>query len=263
MMTATYESTVLLGTTSYRVVASADPDLVVELTGVDTSGALVAEGALRLPADSGVAVGRLLGQVLGALGRLGAPGTTGRGRPANANQPWSAELDGRLRASWLAAGPGATAAEVVRAAAREMGRSAWSIRARLARVGCDPDVPGRALAPAGAGVLGVGEPGAVGLPPPAVGVVVGSAVGPVVGAGSVGPVSAGLVAGLAAGEPAVAGPVTARSTARSTGAGAGTGVSASADVDVGTGASTDTGAGTSPGIGASQGADQGVAQGQA
>lgn len=47
MTTATYESTVLLGTTSYRVVASADPDLVVELTGVDTSGALVAEGELR------------------------------------------------------------------------------------------------------------------------------------------------------------------------------------------------------------------------
>ncbi|ATE57998.1 hypothetical protein [Actinosynnema pretiosum] len=225
MTTATYESTVLLGTTSYRVVASADPDLVVELTGVDTSGAQVAEGALRLPADAGVAVGRLLGQVLGALGRLGARGPTGRERPANANQPWSGELDGELRAAWLEAEPGTTAAELVRVVARGMGRSAWSIRARLARVGCDPDVPGRVLSPAGAGVLGAGELVAAGVPPP---------VGTVTAGAGVGAGGGGMGTGAAGGGDAAGG-----------GAGAGDARQAGA------------------GSGVSQGADQGVVQGQA
>ncbi|MFD7653910.1 hypothetical protein ACFV4N_08015 [Actinosynnema sp. NPDC059797] len=159
MTTTTYENTTRIGSTTYRLAATADPELVVELTGTDTSGALVAEGSLRLPADAGTRLGRLLGQVLDALGRLSAPPPSSPGhRPANANQPWTAELDDALRAEWLAAEEGSPSTDLIRAVARRLERSPTSIRSRLARVGCDPDVPGRALSGGGAEVFGVQGP---------------------------------------------------------------------------------------------------------
>jgi hypothetical protein len=65
--------------------------------------------------------------------------------PPNARQPWTAESDETLRETWLAAASSTPAAEVIGALAQSMGRSRGSIRARLARAGCDPDVPGRTL----------------------------------------------------------------------------------------------------------------------
>ncbi|GAA3887873.1 hypothetical protein GCM10022243_60900 [Saccharothrix violaceirubra] len=156
MTTAKYESTLDIGPTTYRLLATADPDVVVELTGVDRAGARVAEGVLRLPASGGGPVGKVLAQVLEALTRLGAPPTTRR--PANANQPWTAERDEELRAAWLAADPGAAAGGLVREIAKRLERSASAIRARLAKVGCDPDVPGRVLSGQGAALLGVQGP---------------------------------------------------------------------------------------------------------
>lgn len=150
MTTATYESAVQIGSTEYRLLATADPDLVARLSGSDHSGALVAEGELRLPAEAGSAVGKVLSQVLDALAKLGA-----RARPANADQPWTTDLDEELRAAWLAAEPGVPAADLIRTIALRMERSPTSIRSRLARVGCDPDVPGRSLSAEAAAVLGV------------------------------------------------------------------------------------------------------------
>ncbi|MGM1057948.1 hypothetical protein [Saccharothrix sp. Mg75] len=156
MTTTTYENSVRIGSTTYRLVASADPELSLELAGTDTAGALVAEGVLRLPADAGARIGRLLGQVLDALGTLGAPPpVSARGRPANANQPWTEELEEALRTSWLGAEPGTGAAELIRALARRLERTPTSIRSRLAKAGCDPDVPGRALSGPAAEVFGV------------------------------------------------------------------------------------------------------------
>lgn len=156
MTTTTYETQTRIGTTSYRLRAAADPDLVMELTGTDTSGAMVAEGTLRLPLDAGATVGKLLAQVLDALGRLGAPPPRSpRARPANANQPWTDDLDADLRATWLNATPDTPTTDLIRTLARDHQRSATSIRARLARIGCDPDVPGRPLSPEAAAVLGV------------------------------------------------------------------------------------------------------------
>ncbi|MFD1147423.1 hypothetical protein [Saccharothrix hoggarensis] len=156
MTTTTYENSVRIGTTTYQVVATADPELALNLTGVDTSGALVAEGALRLPADAGARIGKLLAQVLEALGKLsGPPSTPARDRPANANQPWTEDLDDALRADWLAAPHGTPTAELIRALAKRLERSPTSIRSRLAKVGCDPDVPGRALSDQAAEVLRV------------------------------------------------------------------------------------------------------------
>ncbi|MBP2334043.1 hypothetical protein JOF41_000221 [Saccharothrix coeruleofusca] len=155
MTTATYESAVRIGSTEYRLLATADPDLVVRLSGSDLSGALVAEGELRLPAEAGSAVGKVLGQVLDAMAKLGAPRPAARSRPANANQPWTADLDDDLRTAWLAAEPDAPTADLIRGIALRMERSPTSIRSRLARVGCDPDVPGRPLSAEAAAVLGV------------------------------------------------------------------------------------------------------------
>ncbi|MEU4802880.1 hypothetical protein [Actinosynnema sp. NPDC023587] len=159
MTTTTYETETRIGPTTYRLRAFADPDLFVEMSGTDTSGLLVAEGNLRLPAGAGSSVGKLLGQVLDALGKLGAPPTRGGGhRPANANQPWTHDLDGELRDTWLSATPGTPATDLIRALAKRQERSTTSIRSRLARVGCDPDVAGRTLSPTAAHLLGVQGP---------------------------------------------------------------------------------------------------------
>ncbi|MEU4739666.1 hypothetical protein AB0G02_04255 [Actinosynnema sp. NPDC023658] len=156
MTTTTYENSVRVGSTTYQLVATADPELSVDLSGVDTSGALVAEGTIRLPSDAGARIGKLLAQVLEALGKLSAPSTaSARGRPANANQPWTRDLDADLRTDWLAATDDTPTADLIRSIAKRLERSPTSIRSRLARVGCDPDVPGRALSDQGAEVLRV------------------------------------------------------------------------------------------------------------
>ncbi|WP_447006043.1 hypothetical protein ACRAKI_05975 [Saccharothrix isguenensis] len=160
MTTTTYENSIRIGSTTYQLVATADPALSVDLAGVDGSGELVAEGSIRLPAEAGVKIGKLLGQVLDALARLsGAPSGSSRDRPdrpdrpANANQPWTRELDDELRSEWMAATQDVPAADLIRAIATRLERSPTSIRSRVAKVGCDPDVPGRVLSDEGARVL--------------------------------------------------------------------------------------------------------------
>ncbi|MFE9746238.1 hypothetical protein ACFYOT_15150 [Saccharothrix saharensis] len=156
MTTTTYENAVRIGSTTYQVVATADPDLSIDLTGVDAAGAMVAEGTIRMPADAGAKIGKLLAQVLDALGRLSAPSSLSpRDRPANANQPWTQDLDDGLRADWLAATTDTPTTDLIRSIAKRLERSPTSIRSRLARVGCDPDVPGRALSEEGAEVFRV------------------------------------------------------------------------------------------------------------
>jgi hypothetical protein len=66
-----------------------------------------------------------------------------RAGPANSHQPWTPELDAELRDTWLAAVP--PASPRIGELAEAMSRSRNAIRARLARIGCDPDVPGRLL----------------------------------------------------------------------------------------------------------------------
>ncbi len=68
-----------------------------------------------------------------------------RPQPPNGRQPWTSELDEVLRETWMAAAESTPAGEVIGELMAGMGRSRGSIRARLARIGCDPDVPGRVL----------------------------------------------------------------------------------------------------------------------
>lgn len=153
--TSTYDSQVQLGPVTYSVRATAQQDLYVEVLGADAEGVVVAEGMLRLPVTGGTAVGKLLGQVLDGLTKLGAPPTTPRSLPPNANQPWTPVLDEELRTAWLAESELLTTSDEIRRIAGRMGRSPSSIRSRLARVGCDPDVVGRPLSAEASEVLGV------------------------------------------------------------------------------------------------------------
>lgn len=155
-MTSTYHNETKLGEITYRLSATTDEDesLVLDLLGSRESGEVIADGRLRLPVEGCATVGKLLSRVLGAHTRL-------RGRPsrhANANQPWSETLDSALRKAWLTPTDQIAAARI-RSLADDMQRSPTAIRARLPRVGCDPDVPNRELSPAAAVLLG-GKPGA-------------------------------------------------------------------------------------------------------
>ena len=150
-MPSTYQNETKLGEVTYRLSATTDADesVVLELLGSAPSGEVIADGRLRLPVEGGAAVGKMLSRVLGAHTRL-------RDRPtrhANANQPWTEALDADLRTAWLAPSSD-DAAVLIRALAEEMQRSSTAIRARLPRVGCDPDVPGRELSTTAAALLG-------------------------------------------------------------------------------------------------------------
>ncbi|MDX8053772.1 hypothetical protein SK571_30760 [Lentzea sp. BCCO 10_0798] len=156
-MTSTFHNEITLGDINYRLATTVDSEesLVLDLLGTTESGEVVADGRLRLPVEGGGTVGKLLTRVLSAHARL-------RSRPnrhANANRPWTQSLDDELREAWLQPG-GGSALDRIDSLAKHMERSKTAIRARLPRVGCDPDVVGRELSDTAAAVLGV-EPPAV------------------------------------------------------------------------------------------------------
>ncbi|MFD5826477.1 hypothetical protein [Lentzea sp. NPDC060358] len=158
-MTSTFFNETKLGEINYRLSATTDSEesLVLDLLGSLDSGEVVADGRLRLPVEGGTAVGRLVSRVLAAQTRL-------RPRPsrhANANQPWTEALDAELRTAWLTATQD-TAPALVRTLAVTMQRSTTAIRARVAKVGCDPDVPGRELSAEAATLLGLNSGSAQG-----------------------------------------------------------------------------------------------------
>jgi hypothetical protein len=155
-MTSTFHNEIKLGEVHYRLSATTDSDesVVLDLLGSLDSGEVIADGRLRLPVEGGAAIGKLLSRVLSAHTRL----RTRPSRHRNANQPWTESLDSDLRTAWLTPTT-EQAPALIRTIAEIMERSATAIRARLPRVGCDPDVPGRELSPAAAVLLG-GKSGA-------------------------------------------------------------------------------------------------------
>jgi hypothetical protein len=116
----------------------------VALTGVDSTGSQTASGSFTLPPDGLAAVGKLINQVMAGLSTLnGRPA----GGPTNAQAPWTKEQDDELLERWISAGDTHAASAVRRSLATHFGRSAGSIRARLLRIGCDPEAPGHAFIP--------------------------------------------------------------------------------------------------------------------
>lgn len=135
----------------YSVRASAVPPagtdgerIEVALTGIGPAGSQTASGSFTLPPDGLAAVGKLINQVMSGLSTLNGRPATG---PTNAQAPWTKEQDDELLERWTSARDTNSAATVRRALAIHFGRSAGSIRARLLRIGCDPDAPGHAFIP--------------------------------------------------------------------------------------------------------------------
>lgn len=151
-MTSTFHNEIKLGDINYRLSAIVDSEvsLVIDLLGTTEAGEVVADGRFRLPVDGGSTIGKLLSRVLSAHTRL-------RSRPsrhANANAPWTQSLDDEVRETWLR--PGSEGAvERINGLSARMERSKTAIRARLVKVGCDPDVAGRELSETAAALLGV------------------------------------------------------------------------------------------------------------
>lgn len=126
--------------------------VAVEFTGADADGRIVAEGnllvALEALGDSGGFLLRTL-HGLAALHGQRIPGRTtnrSRSRAPNAGQPWLEEQSEQLRDRWMASAATVSGSELLGTLADEFGRTRSAVRAQLARIGCDPDVPGRALA---------------------------------------------------------------------------------------------------------------------
>lgn len=143
-----------VGACTYGVRASSTPacddqpaSVAVEFTGADADGRVVAEGDLLLAVESIVDAGRFLTRTLDGVAALHGQRPTSRGvarpRPVNAGKPWTEELSERLRQRWVDAATVASGGELLAELSQEFARTRGSIRAQLARLGCDPDVPGR------------------------------------------------------------------------------------------------------------------------
>ncbi|GLZ40699.1 hypothetical protein [Actinokineospora sp. NBRC 105648] len=139
-------------TYALTIAAEQDGDLGVDLVGTNDNGTVVAEGTLRLPPGGATETARLLREALGAISTFEGRGK--RTTVGNAHARWTPDQDSALREAWLSQPPTASASEVIRALAVERERTAASIRARLPRVGCDPDVAGRLLTAETAALVG-------------------------------------------------------------------------------------------------------------
>lgn len=149
-MTSTFHNEIKLGNIDYRLSATVESEdsLVLDLLGTTESGHVVADGRLRLPVEGGSTIGKLLTRVLAAHTRLQVRPV----RHANATRPWTQALDSELREAWLQ--PGSRGAvQRINSLAERMQRSPTAIRARLAKVGCDPDVATRELSETAAALL--------------------------------------------------------------------------------------------------------------
>lgn len=116
----------------------------VSVSGTDMAGVTDAYGSVTLPPEGLAAVGRLLHQIMTGVSTLnGRPASTA----ANAQAPWTSTQDEELMELWLASGDTHSATTVRRELAAYFGRSMGSIRARLLKIGANPDAPGHAFIP--------------------------------------------------------------------------------------------------------------------
>jgi hypothetical protein len=152
-MTSTYMQELQKGSATYRFSISTDAsgETVLDLLGTTSDATVIADGRIRLPSSDGVEIGKTLGRALAAQSRL----TGGKPKAPNAGTPWSDELDEQLRTEWLNLTPTDNATKHLKELAATMQRTPTAIRARLPRVGCDPDIPGRQLSSSAASVFGV------------------------------------------------------------------------------------------------------------
>ncbi|KAA9157205.1 helix-turn-helix domain containing protein [Amycolatopsis acidicola] len=116
------------------------PDrLVLSVGGAGEQGESVVDGQLEIAASAIESLGAVLSETLRHHAAVSASGERrARARPAAQGRPWTPELDVELERRWIAGDP---VAEI----AQHFERSPGGVRARLPRVGCDPERPGEYL----------------------------------------------------------------------------------------------------------------------
>jgi hypothetical protein len=116
------------------------PDrLIVTIGGLGPQGESVVDGHIEVASTTAGAVGSVLLETLKHHAAVSEPGgRRSRDRPARQGRPWTPELDAELERRWIAGDP-------VEEIAVHFERSPGGIRARLPRVGCDPERLGEYL----------------------------------------------------------------------------------------------------------------------
>lgn len=143
-----------LGPHIYSIAAKSVPSedgqpssVALEFTGADHDGRIIAEGNVLVALEEIASAGGFLARALDGLATLHGsrvPNNQARApRPPQAGKPWTDQLSDQLRERWLTDVNPRGASERIAEIADEFGRTRSSIRAQLARIGCDPDVPGR------------------------------------------------------------------------------------------------------------------------
>ena len=116
--------------------AEPTPRVMITLEAGGPGGEPVAEGSLDLDVAVADTVAELVtDSLLSAAGGGRGPRRRSAERPAQQGRPWSEEMDAELESRWIA---GESVAEI----AAYFERTPGGIRARLPRVGCDPENPG-------------------------------------------------------------------------------------------------------------------------
>ena len=131
------------------------PRVMITLEAGGPGGEPVAEGSLDLDVAVAATVADLVTDGLLAVSGAGrSPRRRSAGRPAQQGRPWNEEMDAELESRWVA---GESVADI----AAYFERSPGGIRARLPRVGCDPENSGCYLPvpPSRRTDLDGGEPG--------------------------------------------------------------------------------------------------------
>jgi hypothetical protein len=149
----TYQIVVTTRTEDHR--AEPNTRVMITLEAGGPGGEPVAEGSLDLDAEVAATVADLVADgLLSATGAGRAPRRRSAGRAAQQGRPWSEEMDAQLESRWIAG-------EKVADIAAYFERTPGGIRARLPRVGCDPENPGCYLPvpPSRRTDLDEGEPG--------------------------------------------------------------------------------------------------------
>jgi hypothetical protein len=110
--------------------------VMITLEADGPGGEAVAEGSLDLDVAVAATVADLVADgLLSTTGAGRSPRRRSAARPAQQGRPWNEEMDAELEGRWVA---GESVAEI----AAYFERTPGGIRARLPRVGCDPENPG-------------------------------------------------------------------------------------------------------------------------
>ncbi|MDQ0382171.1 helix-turn-helix domain containing protein [Amycolatopsis thermophila] len=138
-----HRSTLRAGETTFSIDVTTLPAgdeagrLVIRIGAAGAEGEPVADGQIEVTPTAAATLGSMLSETLRHHAALADPGGR-RARPASQGRPWTAEMDAELERRWIA---GDSVADI----ARDMERSPGGIRARLPRVGCDPERRGEYL----------------------------------------------------------------------------------------------------------------------